>query len=79
MDETKEKLETLRNQLEEIKDNIQKIVSSETEKRISFDEKMKKYENIIPLLIKESKKKEIELDEIKNKITTRTQVSITAR
>ena len=76
MDETKEKLDTLRNQLEEIKDNIQKIVSSETEKRISFDGEMRKYENIIPLLIKESKKKEFELDELKNKITTRTQVSI---
>ena len=76
MNETKENLSTLRNQLEDIKHNIQKIVSSKTEKKISFDEKIKKYKTIIPLLRKESKKKESELDIINRKITTRTKISI---
>ena len=76
MDETKEDLSTLRNHLEGIKGDIQKIISSEAEKKISFDEKIKKYESIIPLLDQESKKKESELNIINQKITTKTKISI---
>ena len=76
MDETKEDLSTLRNHLEGIKGDIQKIISSEAEKKISFDEKIKKYETIIPLLDQESKKKESELNIINQKITTKTKISI---
>ena len=76
MDETKEDLSTLRNHLEGIKGDIQKIISSEAEKQISFDEKIKKYESIIPLLDQESKKKESELNIINQKITTKTKISI---
>ena len=76
MDETKEDLSTLRNHLEGIKGDIQKIISSEAEKKISFDEKIKKFENIIPLLDQESKKKESELNIINQKITTKTKISI---
>ena len=76
MDETKEDLSTLRNHLEGIKGDIQKIISSEAEKKISFDEKIKKYKSIIPLLDQESKKKESELNIINQKITTKTKISI---
>ena len=76
MDETKEDLSTLRNHLEGIKGDIQKIISSEAEKKISFDEKIKKFESIIPLLDQESKKKESELNIINQKITTKTKISI---
>ena len=76
MDETKEDLSTLRNHLEGIKGDIQKIISSEAEKKISFDEKIKKYESIIPLLDQESKRKETELNIINQKITTKTKISI---
>ena len=76
MDETKENLSALRNQLEGIKNKIQKIISSETEKRIFFDGKIKKYKTIIPLLRKESEKKESELNIINQKITTRTNIAI---
>ena len=76
MDEAKEDLSTLRNHLEGIKGDIQKIISSEAEKKISFDEKIKKYESIIPLLDQESKKKESELNIINQKITTKTKISI---
>ena len=76
MDETKEDLSTLRNHLEGIKGDIQRIISSEAEKKISFDEKIKKYESIIPLLDQESKKKESELNIINQKITTKTKISI---
>ena len=76
MDETKEDLSTLRNHLEGIKGDIQKIISSEAEKKISFDEKINKYESIIPLLDQESKKKESELNIINQKITTKTKISI---
>ena len=37
MDETKENLQTLRNHLEGIKGDIQKIISSEADRKISFD------------------------------------------
>ena len=76
MDETKEDLSTLKNHLEGIKGDIQKIISSEAEKKISFDEKIKKYETIIPLLDQESKRKETELNIINQKITTKTKISI---
>ncbi|MGY8766764.1 MAG: hypothetical protein ACKVI5_07870, partial [Nitrospinaceae bacterium] len=76
MDETKEDLSTLKNHLEGIKGDIQKIISSEAEKKISFDEKIKKYESIIPLLDQESKRKETELNIINQKITTKTKISI---
>ena len=76
MDDTKENLSTLRNHLEGIKGDIQKIISSEAEKKISFDEKIKKYESIIPLLDQESKRKETELNIINQKITTKTKISI---
>jgi hypothetical protein len=48
MDETKEDLSTLRNHLEGIKGDIQKIISSEAEKEISFDEKIKKLRALFP-------------------------------
>ena len=76
MDETKENLSTLRNHLEGIKGDIQKIISSEADRKISFDEKIKKYESIIPLLDQESKRKETELNIINQKITTKTKISI---
>jgi len=79
MDETKEDLSTLRNRLEGIKGDIQKIISSEAEKKISFDEKIKKFESIIPLLNQESKKKESELNIINQKITTKTTRSISKK
>ena len=76
MDETKEDLSTLRNHLEGIKGDIQKIISSEAEKKISFDEKISKYKSIIPLLNQESKKKESELNIINQKITNKTKITI---
>ena len=43
MEDTQEDLSTLNDHLQDVKDNIQEITSSETEKKISFDEKVKKY------------------------------------
>ena len=76
MEETQENLSTLNNHLEDVKKNIQKIDSLKTEKRISFDEKVNKYKEIIPLLEKESKSKESKLNIINQKITSKTKISI---
>ena len=76
MEETQENLSTLNNHLEDVKKNIQKIDSLKTEKKISFDEKVKKYKEIIPLLEKESKIKESKLNIINQKITSKTKISI---
>ena len=75
MEDTQEDLSTLNDHLQDVKDNIQEITSSETEKKISFDEKVKKYKEIIPLLKNESKRKESKLNQINQKISAKTKVS----
>ena len=72
MEDTQEDLSTLNDHLQDVKDNIQEITSSETEKKISFDEKVKKYKEIIPLLKNESKRKESKLNQINQKISAKT-------
>ena len=75
MEETQENLSDLENHLNDVKSNIQSIASSETEKKTSFDEKIKKYKEVIPLLKNESKRKESKLNEINQKISTKTKIS----
>ena len=75
MEETQENLSDLENHLNDVKSNIQSIASSETEKQTSFDEKIKKYKEVIPLLKNESKRKESKLNQINQKISTKTKIS----
>ena len=75
MEDTQEDLSTLNDHLQDVKDNIQEITYSETEKKISFDEKVKKYKEVIPLLKNESKRKESKLNQINQKISAKTKVS----
>ena len=75
MEETQENLSDLENHLNDVKSDIENVASSEIEKKTSFDEKIKKYKEVIPLLKNESKRKESKLNQINQKISTKTKIS----